>query len=276
MAENDLGVNPEYQIPDELWERIKPLLPPPKPKEKPGRPRMDDRQAMTGIFYILRTGCQWKALPLSLGASSTVHDRFQEWRQADVFKYLWQAGVVEYDLVKGLDWEWQAMDGVMTKAPLGGEATGPNPTDRGKKGTKRSLLTEGNGIPIGLAAEGANRHDMKLTGPTLNSQIVQRPKPTQDHPQNLCLDKGYDFDEVREIATAWQYIAHIMARGEEAQEKRNIPGYRARRWVVERTHSWMNRFRRILIRWEKKVENYLAMLHFACAWISFQAAGLFG
>jgi putative transposase len=276
MAKDELGVDPEYQIPDELWERIKPLLPLPKPKKKQGRPREDDRQMMTAIFYLLRTGCQWKAIPQSLGASSTVHDRFQEWQQADVFQALWQAGVLEYDRVKGLDWEWQAMDGAMTKAPLGGESTGPNPTDRGKKGTKRSLLTEGNGVPIGLAVVGANRHDMKLTEATLGSHVVPRPEPTEDKPQHLCLDKGYDYDLVREVVAARSYIAHIMARGEEAQEKREIPGYRARRWVVERTHSWMNRFRRILIRWEKKVVNYLAMLHFACAWISFRGAGLFG
>lgn len=121
MAQEDLGVSPEYQIPDELWERIEPLLPPPKPKKKLGRPRMDDRQAMAAIFYVLRTGCQWKALPRSLGAPSTVHDRFQEWRDAEVFQRLWQAGVIEYDEANGLDWEWQAMDGVMTKAPLGGK-----------------------------------------------------------------------------------------------------------------------------------------------------------
>jgi putative transposase len=276
MAKDELGVNPEYQIPDELWERMESMLPSPKPKKKAGRPRMDDRQAMTAIFYLLRTGCQWKAIPRSLGAPSTVHDRFQEWEQAGVFQRLWQEGALEYDRAKGLNWEWQAMDGVMTKAPLGGEATGPNPTDRGKKGTKRSLLTEGNGIPVGLAVEGANRHDMKLAKPTLQSQFIQRPEPTEEEPQNLCLDKGYDYDEVREIVAAYHYIAHIRTRGEEAQDKCEIPGYRARRWVVERTHSWMNRFRRILIRWEKKVDNYLAMLHFACAWISFQAAGLFG
>jgi len=276
MAEDKLGVDPEYQLPNELWERIKPLLPLPKPKKKQGRPREDDRQMMTAIFYIMRTGCQWKAIPKSLGASSTVHDRFQEWQQAGVFQALWQAGVLEYDQVKGLNWEWQAMDGAMTKAPLGGESTGPNPTDRGKKGTKRSLLTEGSGVPIGLAVEGANRHDMKLTQATLESHVVERPEPTADTPQHLCLDKGYDFDAVREFVAARSYIAHIMSRGKEAQEKREIPGYRARRWVVERTHSWMNRFRRILIRWEKKVANYLAMLHFACAWISFRAAGLFG
>ncbi len=93
----------------------------------------------------------------------------------------------------------------------------------------------------------------------------------------MCLDKGYDYPEVRELIEKWGYTAHIKARGEEIREKRQqVPNYRARRWVVERTHSWVNRFRRLLIRWEKKIENYLAMLHFACAWITFRAAGLFG
>lgn len=90
-----------YQIPDELWEKIRKLLPPPKPTKKSGRPRMDDRKAMNAIFYILRTGCQWKALPCELGASSTVHDRFQEWRKAGVFRKLWEQGLREYDVKKG-------------------------------------------------------------------------------------------------------------------------------------------------------------------------------
>ncbi len=105
---------------------------------------------------------------------------------------------------------------------------------------------------------------------------IERPKPTEKKPQNLCLDKGYDYPEVRELVEKWGYAAHIRSRGEEAREKKRIPGYRARRRVVERTHSWPNRFRRLLIRWEKKVENYLAMLHFACALITFRAAGVFG
>lgn len=122
MSEHDFGVGPDYQIPDVLWARLAPLLPSPKAKKKAGRPRMDDRQAMTAIFYVLRTGCQWKALPRSLGAPSTVHDRFQEWGQAGVFEQLWQVAVQYYDEQKGLDWEWQAMDGAMTKAPLGGKS----------------------------------------------------------------------------------------------------------------------------------------------------------
>lgn len=121
MTGDCLGVALEYQIPDELWERIERLLPEPKPKKKSGRPRMDDRQAMTAIFYVLRTGCQWKALPRSLGAASTVHDRFQEWAEAGVFERMWQAGLMEYDERVGIEWEWQAMDGAMTKAPLGGK-----------------------------------------------------------------------------------------------------------------------------------------------------------
>ena len=138
------------------------------------------------------------------------------------------------------------------------------------------MLTDGHGLPLGIAVDGANRHDMKLVDATLEAIIIKRPEPTATQPQPLCLDKGYDYDAVRETLEAWSYTAHIRHRGEEAQAKRDLPGYRARRWVVERTHAWMNRFRRLLIRWEKKVENYLALLHFACAWITFRAAELFG
>ncbi len=138
------------------------------------------------------------------------------------------------------------------------------------------MLTEGHGGPIGVAVDGANRHDMKLVERTLEAAMVQRPEPTAYQPQNMCLDKGYDYPEVRKLVAAWGYTGHIKSRGEERAEKRSIPGYRARRWIVERTHSWLNRFRRLLIRWEKKVENYVAMLHFACAWITFRASGVVG
>ena len=141
---------------------------------------------------------------------------------------------------------------------------------------KRSLLTEGQGVPVGLAVDGANRHDMKLVRATLESLVTERPEPTPDAPQGLCLDKGYDYDEVRAILTEFGFTAHIRSRGEEARELAAEAGKRLRRWVVERSHSWMNRFRRILIRWEKKPEHYLAFLHFACALIAFRAARLFG
>ena len=168
------------------------------------------------------------------------------------------------------------MDGTMTKAPLGGEKSGPNPTDRAKKGVKRSVLTEAHGLPIGLAVEGANRNDFKMMRETLESIPVKRPKPTREKPQGLCLDKGYDYDEARDLAKEFGYTAHIRPVGEKAQALKRKAGFKARRWVVERTHSWMNRFRRILTRWEKKTENYLALLHLVCAVIVYRGAGLFG
>ena len=131
-------------------------------------------------------------------------------------------------------------------------------------------------MPIAVTVEGANRHDMKLTEPTLEAIVVDRPGSTPGAPQHICLDKGYDYDEVRELVASFGYTAHIRTREEERAAKREIPGYRTRRWVVERTQSWLNRFRRLLTRWEKQVENYLAMLHFACAWITFRAAGVVG
>ena len=138
------------------------------------------------------------------------------------------------------------------------------------------MLTEAHGIPIGLAIDGANRHDMKLVRATIEAIVVDRPAPTDEQPQGMCLDKGYDYAAVREILEEFGFTAHIRARGEEAQELKRDASKKARRWVVERSHSWMNRFRRILVRWDKKPENYLAFLHFACGLIAFRAAGLFG
>jgi len=138
------------------------------------------------------------------------------------------------------------------------------------------LLTEGHGVPIGLAVAGANRHDMKLVRETIESIVVERPKPTDEEEQGVCLDKGYDYQEVRDTLTEFGFTAHIRSRSEEAKAIKAEAGKRARRWVVERSHSWLNRFRRILIRWDKKPENYIAFLHLACALIAFRAAGLFG
>ena len=138
------------------------------------------------------------------------------------------------------------------------------------------MLTEGHGVPLSVAVDGANRHDMKLTRRTLEGVVIERPDPTAASPQNVCLDKGYDYDEVRDILQEFGFTAHIRPRGEEAQALREEAGKKARRWVVERAHSWMNRFRRLLVRWDKKPENYLAFLHFVCGLIAFRAAGLFG
>src|SRR5438128_8538533 len=99
------------------------------------------------------------------------------------------------------------------QSPVGWEKTGPNPTDRGKGGVKRSLLTEGHGVPIGLAIEGANRHDMKLVRATIEAIVAERPAPTAEQPQGMCLDKGYDFAEVRATLEEFGFTAHIRSRG---------------------------------------------------------------
>jgi putative transposase len=153
-----------------------------------------------------------------------------------------------------------------------GKKTGKNPTDRGKRGTKRSLLTDGDGIPLSIVVSGANTHDIKLLEETLKGLIVQ---PATGTDQNLCADKAYDSDKARKTANKRGYKDHIRSRGEEKLEKMQ-KGTRARRWVVERTHSWFNRFRRLFIRWEKKAKNYEALLHLACAIIAFRAAEVLG
>ena len=135
-------------------------------------------------------------------------------------------------------------------------------------------MVEAEGVPVGLAAAGANVNDFKLARETIQSIPVKKPRPSLHKPQNLSLDKGYDYDEVRDLAREFWFTAHIRARGEEAALLKRRARFKARRWVVERTHSWMNRFRRILIRWEKKAQNYLGMLHLALAYITFRGAGL--
>jgi putative transposase len=273
-----------WKVSDEFWEKIEPLIPPAPSHARGGRTRMDDRDAFAAMIYVLRTGIQWNALPREMGASSTVHDRYQEWERLGFFEELWRAGLLEYDELEGIEWEWQALDGAMTKAPLGrgasGEAIGKNPTDRAKMGTKRSMLTDGAGIPLAVAVEGANRHDSKLLVATLDGLVVARPAagPGEEEEeasseQHLCLDAAYDSDEVRKELEARSYEPHISAadnekRSERKEARRHLGG-RARRWVVERTHSWLNRSRRLLVRWEKKPENYLGFIHLACAQLIF-------
>ena len=259
-------VNPAYLPSEELWLALQPLLPAEKPKPRGGRTRVDDYKLFQAIFYVLRTGIQWQALPRQLAAHSTAHDRYQEWVAAGVFGELWHLGLLQNQVEGNLDWEWQCIDSASSKAPLGGQAVGPNPTDRGKGGTKRHILTEAHGLPIALTVTGANVHDKKQVEPLLDSMPLLPPLPDEENPQHFCADKGYDYNDIRSIIVLFLYQDHIKARGEEKQELKT-PGYRARRWVCERTHSWMNRFRRILIRWEKKVDNYLAFLHLACAHI---------
>lgn len=110
-----------WRLNDTLWEKMKPLIPKPIDKHPLGchRKRVDDRRVMNGILFVLRTGCQWKALDATgICSGSTAHRRFQEWVKADVFEKFWKEGLMAYDEMKGIDWEWLSMDGSMSKAPL--------------------------------------------------------------------------------------------------------------------------------------------------------------
>jgi putative transposase len=129
---------------------------------------------------------------------------------------------------------------------------------------------------VGVVGAGANRPDLKVVKDTVDSVVVRRPRPTKTRPQGMGLDKGYDYEEGRDTLQEFGFTAHMRARGEEARALNRQAGVRARRGVVERAQRWMPRFRRVLIRWDKKGENYLAFLHFACALIAFRASGLFG
>ena len=127
-------------------------------------------------------------------------------------------------------------------------------------------------MPIGLAHDGANRQDQPLLEPTLNSIPIERPTPRPEQPQALCLDRGYDSTPMHRLAHAHGYSPHIRARGEEIKLKARTPGWRARRWIVEATHSWLNRNRGLLIRWCKKDANHLALLQLASGLIAFKKA----
>ena len=127
-----------HEIPEALWQRIDMVLPIYPTSRKGGRPRLPMRKVVGGILYVLATGCQWKAMPEQFGSGSAIHAYFQEWAESGVFEELWQLALTEYDLLKGIDWKWQSMDGAMTKAPLGGEKNRQEP-DRSRQAGRQAF-----------------------------------------------------------------------------------------------------------------------------------------
>ena len=135
---------------------------------------------------------------------------------------------------------------------------------------KRSLLVEADGGALAIVVAGANVHDAKLLAKTLDAVVVDRPEPTPESPQNLCLDKGYDNPSGRAATADHDYVPHIRRIGEEKLDRRGRKRRPARRWVVERTLSWLSKCRGILVRYEKKACNYLGVLKLACALLWFR------
>jgi transposase len=155
------------------------------------------------------------------------------------------------------------------QGPKRGAHTGPNPTDRGKRGTKRHLLTDGRGVPLAALLTPANRHDKWLAAPVLDAVVLRGPHGPR-RPRHLCLDKGYDYADVEQAVRQRRIVPHIRRRGEPPLI--GCVHGKPRRWVVERTNSWHNRFRALLICWERKAANHLALVHLACGLIAWQQA----
>src|SRR5215207_7701574 len=233
-----------FRVPTALWKRIKPLFPKPATKRGRGRPSANSRKVLNGIWYVLWTGCQWKAVHKNwFGVSSSVlHERFQTWQKTGVFAQIMTQMARFYDRKRHIKWKWQAIDSKSCPAPLGGEACGKSPTDRAKQGSKLHLLVDKRGAPLAVHVTGANEHDKWSADDLIISIVIPRPKHKTQH---LCADKGYDYEDVRAFVEQARYIAHIKhrrRRGEPVIEACPIPGetqHPARRWVVERTLSWL-------------------------------------
>jgi putative transposase len=260
-----------WHMPDDLWSLIAPLLGVEKAPGTPGRPAVAFRRIFDAIVYVLRTGCQWQALPRQEYApGSTVHGRFRQWVKGGVFEKAWKVLLAYYEDEVGIDWKWQALDGAITKAPLGGEATGPSPVDRAKSGTKRSVLTDRRGAPLAVVVTGANTPDKTVALETVDGIGVPRPEKVVYRLHHLCLDKGYDYEDVIAGMLERDYILHLKHRGDPDPEVAPEKKYPARRWVVERTHAWHNKFRRLVLRWERKLDSYQAMIHLASVLILYR------
>ena len=186
-----------------------------------------------------------------------------QWVAKGVFQQAWLVVLVYYDLECGIEWKWQARDGVRTKAPLGGEATGPSPVDRAKSGAKRSVLSDGRGAPLAVVAAGANVPDQRLALETVDRTAGLRPEQRVHRVQHLSVEAGYNCAEVLTGLLARDYIVHLRPPAKAEIVVALGKQHPARRWVVERTHAWHHKFRRLLVRWEKKLAHYYAMIDLA-------------
>jgi len=225
---------------------------------------------MNGIYYCLKTGVQWNWLPLCFGSDAAIHKLFQNLVRMGFFKCFWQAELYEAEKKGLLDLSVQALDTAHIKAPLGQELTGKSPVDRAKLGSKRSMISDKNGIPIGFALGSGNQHDSTLFHDTLASIPTWLPQPFG---KELHLDAAYDSEEVRTILFNFDYVPKICVnrRRSKIAPKKVIPRHR---WVIEPVHSWVNRFRRLFVRFDKYAANYEGLVHFALGLIVFKKLGV--
>ncbi|RYY07616.1 MAG: IS5 family transposase [Alphaproteobacteria bacterium] len=255
-------------LPDDLWDEIAPLLPPPRPRPKGGRRPIENRAALTGILFVLRSGLPWEMLPAEMGCGSGMScwRRLRDWQAAGVWSRLHDVLLERLHAAGEIDWSRACLDSASVPAKKGGPATGPNPTDRGKPGTKRHLVTDARGTPLGFCLSGANRHDTVMMAATLDAipsvRSGRRGRPRR-RPDKLHADKAYDARPRRQECRVRGIVSRIARRGIESSEKLS-----RHRWVVERTHAWFNRFRRLPIRYERRADIYEAFTSLAASLIT--------
>ena len=243
---------------DPLWHQFEALIPAVADEHPLGchRPRVPDRIVFNKLIQVLVLGAAYEKIADTTCSATTIRRRRDEWINAGIFTELEQLCLRSYDKMIGLDLQDLVVDGCIVKAPCRGEAAGRSPVDRGKQGTKRSLLVDGNGIPLGCVAAGANRNDSLLLAPTLEKLS----RFGFDLPERITvhLDAGYDSGKTRELLAALGCDGIISTKGEPLQA--------GKRWVVERTNSWHNRgFRKLHICTERRIRVIDAFIALANA-----------
>jgi transposase len=248
-------------VTDALWERIEPLLPP-SPERRfrfPGRKPLDYRKVLTGILFVLKTGIAWDDLPsdLGCGCGKTCRHYLQLWQQAGVWLQLHALLLAELNGADQIDWQRALIDATFAEAPEGGEDTGPNPTDRGKSGSKHHVLTDAQGIPLNVTVTAANVNEVTEALHVLTTipPVGGKPGPKREHPDRLQGDRGYDSEPLRTILR-WLGITPVIAK----RNTEHGSGLGETRWPVERTNSWLHAFGRLRRRLDRLVDIQEAFL----------------
>ncbi|WTX01140.1 IS5 family transposase (plasmid) [Streptomycetaceae bacterium NBC_01309] len=259
----------ERLVPDELYELFRRVVPaaPVRPQGG-GRRRHGDREVLAAIVFVATTGCTWQQLPPVFGPSGpTAHRRFTEWTKARVWAKLYRLVLDELGARGELDWSRCAIDSVNVRAMKGGNLTGPNPVDRGKKGSKIHLITERTGLPLSIGISGANLHDSQALEPLVLGipPIRSRRGPRRRRPAKLHADKGYDYRHLRRWLSKRGIRHRIARKGVESSARLG-----RHRWTIERTMSWLAGCRRLHRRYERKAEHFLAFTAIACTLICYR------
>jgi transposase len=252
-----------------LWQAIQPWLPPERLDVRGGPPRVSHRAALAGILFVLRHGLRWRDLPQELGYGSgvTCWRRLRQWQAAGVWAAVHRTLLNWLGDLGAIDWTRASLDSTSVRAKCGGEATGPNPTDRGKAGSKYHLLVDRQGIPLAIALSAANVHDCKLLEPLVDAvppirRPLGQPGRPRKRPAKLHGDKGYDFDFCRQALRRRGITPRLARRGIESSTRLG-----RHRWTVERTNAWVLAQRRLALRFDRHAASVLAFLYLACALI---------